>query len=889
MKKMKLRIKLYLILSLLAAASVNAQNYTFDEEFSNNSNSWPVSTTSGGIERSVSGGKYVWDGSSSTMTANWELVPMTLDQSQDFVMEMKFSKVSGPNSSGWGIGLIWGDMQNRFSCFGSGGYYAIINDIYARNPSDNINKGNSSNKMTVKKIGSTFQFYMNDKYLSEAPYKYFSPSKIGVYLYMDNVRIEVDYIRVSYLSESKPNTNTNNKGGSYVLKEEFSNNSNNWPLSGATGTTRSISGGKYTWEGNSSTYNSNWDFIPINLDQSSDFTIEMSIKKTAGTESDWGFGILWGDDQNRFTCWGSNGAYSYIGDIYTRNKSNAVNTGNSTNKMTVKKTGSKLEFYMNNTYLGQHSFERFSPNQIGIYSYMNDVRIEVDYLYITYSGSTVVDENTTTGNSPQEKLVSDFIDIWVNDSGNDDKLMEFISPKYLKDNNLKKSEYNVNLYYPKGFAIKSFDDKTGRVTVNVWGENKTWVHKLVFKVVKEGSKYYFYPSQFTTSMYIYPWESVETNVTDDSYTTPTASPESVISDFLDIWVNDSGNDDKLMEFISPKYLSDNYLDKTKYNVNLYYPKGYKIESTDNNTNRVTVLIWGENKSWMHRLVFKMSLENGKYYCYPSQYTTSMYIYPWESVETDVKDGYTKPQKSIESVVSDFIDVWVNDKDNDDKLMTFIAPSYFNENLLNESEYNVNLYYPKDYKIENTDNINNKVTVLIWGENKGWIHRLVFKLVEEDGSWYLWPSQFTDSKYIYPWESVETNVSETTTKPEVKKTEPEQDPSLLGDEARLVFDFLKIMKDDQYNNSAKMKFMSPKFMKKNNLDPNEYNVNTYSIGGFNVKKFDKETGIVQASIWDGTWSMKLEFKVVREDGKLYLYPSKIWDNKYLDPWVNASTE
>lgn len=748
----------------------NSQNYILNENFDNNNNNWDISNSDEAVS-SIKKGKYNADIKSGIYWLD-RLVLLDINEDKDWVFESEMVKNSGES----GYGLTWGGNNggSRYNFFiYSDLSYTInkwkdynVSSFVASEQSSAIKPDGKTNKLSIKKTGYYIKFYVNDQYLTQIEYEPLFGKYFGFYANSGSLNISVDNIKVYYTAESKPEPTTPTvSAGIYILKEDFSNNSNSWPLQGATGVNRTISNGKYIWEGTGTEFNSNWDFIPINLDQNKDFMIESTIKKTGGSETDWGFGLLWGDDQNRFTVFGSTGACSYLGDIYTRKHSDAVFKGNSQNKMTIKKIKSTLTFYVNDIYVGEAPFVTFSTNQIGFYAYMNNVRIEVDNLYVSY----LTGSNTNTGNSnlsPEAKLVSDFIQIWIDDSGNNSKLMEYISPRYLKANNLDKTKYSVNLYYPKGFKILNFDKSSGRVTVTIWGENNAWTHKIIFKVVTESGKLYLYPSQFTESMYIYPWESVVDDVVvNDPVVTNDLSPEKLLTDFIQIWIDDSGNNDKLMEYISPAYLDANNLDKTKYSVNLYYPKGFKIDYVDKESNRVTVLIWDENKTWTRKLIFKVTEENNKLYLYPSKYTESMYIYPWESDESEVS----------------------------------------------------------------------------------------------------------------------------TNKPVVKpEPEQEQDPSLLADEARLVYDFLKIMKDDQYNETSKMKFVSPKYLKKNNLNPSDYKVNTYTISGFNVKKFDKETGMVQTWIWgeNKKWIMQLDFKVVREDGKLFLYPSRFSDYKYIDAWTTA---
>ena len=41
---------------------------------------------------------------------------------------------------------------------------------------------------------------------------------------------------------------------------------------------------------------------------------------------------------------------------------------------------------------------------------------------------------------------------------------------------------------------------------------------------------------------------------------------------------------------------------------------------------------------------------------------------------------------------------------------------------------------------------------VWGKSKAWTHTIIFKVVNENGSLYFYPSKKT-AEYIYPWDEV----------------------------------------------------------------------------------------------------------------------------------------
>ena len=102
--------------------------------------------------------------------------------------------------------------------------------------------------------------------------------------------------------------------------------------------------------------------------------------------------------------------------------------------------------------------------------------------------------------------VSGFINLMMHNA-DQPSLMNYISPEYMKENNLNRADYKVNTYSPVDFRIENYIN--GRVYVKIWGENRSWVHRLTFQVVKENGKLYLKPGKHTESK-IDPWYRAET-------------------------------------------------------------------------------------------------------------------------------------------------------------------------------------------------------------------------------------------------------------------------------------------------------------------------------------------------------------------------------------------
>ncbi len=118
---------------------------------------------------------------------------------------------------------------------------------------------------------------------------------------------------------------------------------------------------------------------------------------------------------------------------------------------------------------------------------------------------------TKTGDA-EKKYVSTFLSYMVQSTGPQyKKMMECISPAYIKKNNINTAEYKVDNYTIWGYSVESYSQNDGLVVTKIWGENKKWVHQVTFKLVKENGKLYLEPSKYSDT-YIDPWDSVKTYI-----------------------------------------------------------------------------------------------------------------------------------------------------------------------------------------------------------------------------------------------------------------------------------------------------------------------------------------------------------------------------------------
>lgn len=390
--------------------------------------------------------------------------------------------------------------------------------------------------------------------------------------------------------------------------------------------------------------------------------------------------------------------------------------------------------------------------------------IKLITLIFVFGSSQAFSQSQNGQNELVEKVLGNMV------NGNTMSVSSYISPAYLKAHGVNSFDYNINTYSPTGFSIDQ-NKGNGVVVARIWGSNRTWVHRMTFIVTYESGSYYFMPGREpSTYFYIDPWYLVETSIKDDdgggSGKPTTSESRSLVTDILYDMVNNQDDfGTRARKYIAPSYYRTKYLDKDDYEINYYSPKGAEIKSVGED-GMVDAYIWGSDKDWVHLLTFKVVKEGGKTYVYPKGHTDNNYIHPWYEVTTDVT--YTKgggntddPNAKEKKELADKIcDAMVNSKsDFGTAMRLYIAPSYYKKNDIDPFTYQVNSYSPKGYSIEGIDS-RGYVIAKIWGTDRGWVHELTFKVVEESGLLYVMPGKhYTGTEYVDPWYSVETNVEE----------------------------------------------------------------------------------------------------------------------------------
>jgi len=113
----------------------------------------------------------------------------------------------------------------------------------------------------------------------------------------------------------------------------------------------------------------------------------------------------------------------------------------------------------------------------------------------------------------EKEFVSRFLNLMTNSYDNDEEMIAFLAPSYITANNITLDKFNVNAYSPTGFSIQAYDPKTGIITTRIWGEDRSWVHEVLFKLVIENDQLYLMPGRHSES-FVDPWFEVHSYITE---------------------------------------------------------------------------------------------------------------------------------------------------------------------------------------------------------------------------------------------------------------------------------------------------------------------------------------------------------------------------------------
>ena len=133
-----------------------------------------------------------------------------IDNNKDFIIETSISRQKSGATGLYGITFGRENSSNEFtfliSTNGSYMFRKFDNDVYKKiipfTSDDVIKTGiNQANKIKIVKSGNLLRFYINGKYMNEAPFQKFFGDKFGFTAYHEQ-KIAVDYLNIKYQSST---------------------------------------------------------------------------------------------------------------------------------------------------------------------------------------------------------------------------------------------------------------------------------------------------------------------------------------------------------------------------------------------------------------------------------------------------------------------------------------------------------------------------------------------------------------------------------------------------------------------------------------------------------------------------------------------------------------
>lgn len=333
-----------------------------------------------------------------------------LNWSGDWELEIGVSWLYGKETSA--VDFIWdkesGNSNKYHFGFTAGGKYVLAeykNSAYDHIlkfiPASFVNK-RTRNKMTVRKVGQTYYFFVNERMVKSMPYKSVKGDMIG-FTVPPNTSIKVDYLYALSLNDkTNAYTSTTSSGGtSYstygssdktkVYREDFNNNSEKWEVYRSGSRMGKIHDGYFDWI----SMNNSAQMIMhklIDMDWDRDWQIETRVKFVTGKPNSSN-DLIWnidegGTDKYHFGFTGE-GKYVFSKKVGSEYQSIVPFTASSTvnksgfNKITVRKVGNAYSYFFNEKLLTTKYNHKVNSNKVGFMVAPNTT-IQIDYLDVSY-------------------------------------------------------------------------------------------------------------------------------------------------------------------------------------------------------------------------------------------------------------------------------------------------------------------------------------------------------------------------------------------------------------------------------------------------------------------------------------------------------------------------
>ncbi len=383
--------------SFVNSASLSAgSSFNFSDDFTSNQNGWELESN-GDKKMSITNGKLRIEGLAKfSFSAKKEF---DINSSKDFTITVTAKWIDGISDDGFGIDFCSDFKNKRYSTFlvSANGKYLISNysnskwiAVQSWTDSYLINKLNVPNIISVRKVGETISFYVNDQKLASFPFDGGYGTDVGLRL---SGMQTADFDNFSIVGTSgKQRSYKTITGSQYSFYEDFSDNQNNWLLKEDKNYSFKIENSKLRIkvEQDKTNYYNTIEH-PINMN--ADFTVSAVVRWVEGIDNN-GFGINYcgnpsTQSHNVFAV-SANGYYKihYIEnntswkEIQGWTKSSIVNKNGAPNLLKIQKKGNYISFFINGESIKTIPFDGGYGNWFG-FRVSDAQTVEFDQFIVT--------------------------------------------------------------------------------------------------------------------------------------------------------------------------------------------------------------------------------------------------------------------------------------------------------------------------------------------------------------------------------------------------------------------------------------------------------------------------------------------------------------------------
>jgi hypothetical protein len=377
---------LFLLFLLLASSAGGQQLDTiFFDKFPPGDTGWDLLNDSLTVMQLVDGGLVI-DQQLNKAAASW--APTLLEPQRDFVIECVLENTGGSDDAMFG--LVWGlkDADNSwyFLISGQGNYLVAKSSPdsllkLARGTSEGVAKGGAKNRLTVRRHADSVTCSVNGAAVATVPFDSVFGTGVGP-MVVDSARVIVREVGVFQPAIPAPPVPSD---WMTIMREDFGTNARGWSERDNDSVYLSLRDGRYIFE--LKVPNLSWNTrAEADTNSAYDFDISAVIDKVGGVDNN-GYGIAWGHDSEgngfKFLVSGD-GHYKVAGPDTTFihwTASPFIHRGNARNKLSIRRTGETMSFYVNDRYLNQMPFVPFVGQGLG-FDLDSNIRIEATSLVV---------------------------------------------------------------------------------------------------------------------------------------------------------------------------------------------------------------------------------------------------------------------------------------------------------------------------------------------------------------------------------------------------------------------------------------------------------------------------------------------------------------------------